>query len=183
MTNFSGMKSSTRTFVVFIVLVSVIILPVQSFSQEGDPSTELEPQLVNDTTVDLVEPADVIDMVDSADVTATTVEPADVNATTIEPADVNATTVEPADVIDLADLAVVGNVTGAIQADEEEIPLMLIIAAVVAAAVIGGVIAYSKSRKRTTEKVATKNFCGKCGAAIDTNYKFCRKCGKSLPKK
>ena len=173
MTNFSGMKSSPQTFVIFIVLVSVIILPVQSFSQESDPSTELEQQLVNDTTVDLVEPADVIDMVDSADV----------NATTAEPADVNATTVEPADVIDLADLAVVGNVTGAIQADEEEIPLMLIIAAVVAAAVIGGVIAYSKSRKRTTEKAVTKNFCGKCGAAIDTNYKFCRKCGKSLPKK
>ena len=178
MTNFSGMKSSTRTFVVFIVLVSVIILPVQSFSQEGDPSTELEP--VNDTTVDPVPPSDVTDPVELADVNVTTIEPADVNVTTIEPADVNVTTIEPADVIAMVDIA---NVTGAIQVDEEEIPLMLIIAVIVAAAVIGGVIAYSKSRKRTTEKVATKKFCGKCGAAIDTNYKFCRKCGKSLPKK
>ncbi len=142
MTNFSGMKSSPRTFVVFIVLVSVIILPIQSFSQEDDQSTE--PELVNDTTIELAESIDV-------------------NATTIETIDVNATV--------------------AIQEDEEEIPLMLIIAVVVAAAAIGGVIAYSKSRKSTPEKAATKKFCGKCGAAIDTNYKFCRKCGKPLPKK
>ena len=170
MTNFSGMKSSPRTFVIFIVLVLVIILPVQSFSQEEDPSTELEPELGNDTTVDQVEPSDVIVPEELVDVT--TPEQPDFNGTTVKPADV----IVPKELVGL-------NFTGAIQADEEEIPLELIIAAVVAAAVIGGVIAYSKLRKRTTEKVATKNFCGKCGAAIDTNYKFCRKCGKSLPKK
>ena len=169
MTNFSGMKSSFRTFVVFIVLVSIIILPIQSFSThiilEDDQSTEHE--LVNDTTVEPVE---------QIDVNVTAVEPADVNVTTVdlvEQLDVNVTTVELADV----------NATVAIQEDKEEIPLMLIIAAVVAAAVIAGAIAYSKSRKSTTEKAATRKFCGKCGAAIDTNYKFCRKCGKPLPKK
>ena len=165
MTNFSGMKNLSRTFVVFIVLASVIILPIQSFSQEDDQSTE--PELVNDTTVELVEQLDVDD---------TTVELVNVNATTVEPIDVNATTIVLAEPIDV-------NATVALPEDEEEIPLMLIIAAVVAAAVIGGAIAYSKLRKSTTEKVATRKFCGKCGAAIDTNYKFCRKCGKPLPKK
>ena len=132
MTNFTGIKSSSCTFVVFIVLALVIILPVQSFSQVDDQSTE--PELINDTTVELAEQLDV-------------------------------------------------NATSAIQEDEEEILSMLIIAVVVAVAVIAGAIAYSKSRKSTTEKAATRKFCGKCGAAIDTNYKFCRKCGKPLPKK
>jgi len=165
MTNFSGMKSLSRTFVVFLVLASVIILPVQSFSQEDDQSTE--PELVKDTSVELAE---------QFGVNATTVELIDVNATTVELIDVNATTIELVEQLDV-------NATSAIQEDEEEIPLMLIIAAVVAAAVIGGAIAYYKSRKSTTEKAPTKKFCGKCGAVIDINYKFCRKCGKPLPKK
>ena len=153
MTNSTGIKSSSCTFVVFIVLALVIILPVQSFSQVDDQSTELEPEQVNTTTIDLVESINI-------------------NATTVPPIGANVT-VPP----------IGANVTVVIQEDEEEIPLMLIIAAVVAAAVIGGAIAYSKSRKSTTKKAATKKFCGKCGAAIDTNYKFCRKCGKPLPKK
>jgi len=169
MTNFSGLKNLPYTFVVFIMLVSIIILPIQSFSQENDTSIEPEPELFNNTTIELEESTGVNATIPPTGVNAT-IPPTGVNAT-IPPTGVNAT-IPPTGV----------NVTGAIQEDEEEIPLMLIIAAAVAAAAIGGAIAYSKSRK-STQKAVTKKFCGKCGAAIDAGYKFCRKCGKPLPKK
>ena len=61
--------------------------------------------------------------------------------------------------------------------------LLIIIGAVVGAIVIGVIIVISKSKKTGGSPTgAVRAFCGGCGTDIDPKFKFCKKCGKALPK-
>jgi len=78
-------------------------------------------------------------------------------------------------------------VDGACVPIEEEGPdnmlLYAIIGGAIAAVAIGAGFAISKSKKGgSSVGPVTRTHCGGCGSEIDPQYKFCRKCGKSLPK-
>ena len=62
--------------------------------------------------------------------------------------------------------------------------MIIIIAVVVVAAVIIVVFVIIKSKKPAEDPSGqdVRSFCGGCGAEIDANHTFCKKCGKNLPK-
>jgi len=156
MTNFIDEKISVFALITSLVLISILILPINSFAQE-EIKIELAEEIGIEETIS-EEIAEVEDEITK--------------------------NIELAEEIVIEEIAVVEE-TAEVFAVFDVIPIEYVaigIAIVVIVVIV--VVAIFKLRKSVVgpkEKPATRLFCGKCGGDIDPKSKFCRKCGKTLP--
>jgi len=174
MTNFISEKISVFALIISVVLISILILPINSFAQE-----EIEIELEEEIAVE--ETAEEEIAVEETTVEAITVEET-VVVETAEVEDEITKNIELEEAITIEE-TVVGE-TAEIFAVFDVLPIEYVAIGSIAIVVIV-VVAIFKLRKSVVgpkEKPATRLFCGKCGGDIDPKSKFCRKCGKTLPK-
>jgi len=180
MTNFIDEKISVFALITSLVLISILILPINSFAQE-----EIKIELAEEIGIEETISEEIAEVEDEITKNIELAEEIGIEETISEEIaeveDEITKNIELAEEIVIEEIAVVEE-TAEVFAVFDVIPIEYV--AIGIAIVVIVVVAIFKLRKSVVgpkEKPATRLFCGKCGGDIDPKSKFCRKCGKTLP--